>query len=61
MKRKVKKLFMPLLLTKFLFQGIETFGGFTTGSWRDHEPSGNRNIIIYSIQFRQIQANSNLV
>ena len=51
---------------EFIFEGkrradLIRFGKFTMGSWWDHEPSGDQNLTIYPIPFRQLQANPNLV
>ena len=51
---------------EFIFEGkrrtdLIRFGEFTTGSWWDHEPSGDLNLTIYPIPYRQLQANPNLV
>ena len=51
---------------EFIFEGkrrtdLIRFGAFTTNSWWDHQPSGNPDLTIYPIPFRQLQANPNLV
>lgn len=51
---------------EFIFEGMRRtdlirFGEFTTGSWWDHDPSGDPNLTLYPIPFRQLQANPNLV
>ena len=50
---------------EFIFEGMRRtdlirFGEFTTGSWWDHEPSGDNHLTLYPIPFNQLQANPNL-
>ena len=50
---------------EFIFEGMRRtglirFGEFTTGSWWDHEPSGDDHLTLYPIPFNQLQANPNL-
>ena len=51
---------------EFIFEGkrrtdLIRFGVFTTGTWWDHNPSGDVTRNIYPIPYRQLQANPNLV
>ncbi|GAA5021605.1 hypothetical protein GCM10011506_02510 [Marivirga lumbricoides] len=50
---------------EFIFEGkrrtdLIRFGKFTTASWWDHEPSGDKNLTLYPIPLRQLQSNPNL-
>tara|TARA_R110000868_G_scaffold212661_1_gene462548 strand:+ start:5047 stop:6666 length:1620 start_codon:yes stop_codon:yes gene_type:complete len=51
---------------EFIFEGkrrtdLIRFGVFTTGTWWDHQPTGDLNRTLYPIPLRQLQANPNLV
>lgn len=51
---------------EFIFEGkrrtdLIRFGKFTTGSWWDHQPTGDATRTLYPIPLRQLQANPNLV
>lgn len=51
---------------EFIFEGkrrtdLIRFGKYITGSWWDHEPSGNENLRLYPIPSTQLANNPNLV
>ncbi len=51
---------------EFIFEGVRRtdlirFGKFTTGSWWDKKPDGDKHLTIYPIPQRQLDANPNLV
>lgn len=51
---------------EFIFEGkrrtdLIRFGVFTTGTWWDHQPTGDLKRTLYPIPLRQLQANPNLV
>ena len=51
---------------EFVFEGVRRtdlirFGKFTTGSWWDKSPDGDKHLTLYPIPRRQLDANPNLV
>ncbi|WP_416442488.1 RagB/SusD family nutrient uptake outer membrane protein [Leeuwenhoekiella sp. A16] len=51
---------------EFIFEGVRRtdlirFGKFTTGSWWDKSPDGDKHLTLYPIPRRQLDANPNLV